>query len=561
VCRIALVSYMTFPNFRKYSAMKIYTTHIIVCLVLAALLFDSCSSGKKSYVRGNYYDAVITSTNRLRRDPNHTKSEQTLREAYPLAVAYYDDRAKAAIATNAEFKWSAVVDAYTTINVMYDEIRRSPGALKVIPNPVNYYDKLADAKQQAAEENYRAGVTALSLNTRERAKDAYRYFRVAEGFVPNYKDVNDMLDAALWAATIKVVMEPIPVQARNISVSAEFFDNRVSEYLHSVSINEFVKFYTRIEAQTLNLTPDHVIKIAFDDFAVGQIFLYEKEYALVKDSIIMATYVTSVAPGIKSGDGLVDVSDKREDTKDVTGGDVTEEKEEQKTGEKEEKKEVPVDEVKEEKKDTPSDEKREDKDIDPTEDTFGDEISEKDRVTVCHLPPGNPEGRHSLVISKNALAAHLAHGDVLGACEDQTPKGKGPSKGNGGPQSVMNDREFRFISLGYLQGSDTIKIYGTVKATYLYSRKTTTSKGTINFQITEAPTNRILAVEKMPGEHVWISEWAIFNGDERALTPRQLEISKQREQVPPPPQDLFIEFTRPIFDQVITKISEFYKNY
>jgi hypothetical protein len=541
--------------------MKIYTTRVIVCLVLAALLFDSCSSGKKSYVRGNYYDAVITSTNRLRRDPNHTKSEQTLREAYPLAVAYYDDRAQAAIATNAEFKWSAVVDAYTTINVLYDEIRRSPGALKVIPNPISYYDKLADAKQQAAEENYRAGVMALSLNTRERSKDAYRYFRVAEGYVPNYKDVNDMLDAALWAATIKVVMEPIPVQARNISVSAEFFDNKVSEYLHSVSINEFVKFYTRVEAQTLNLTPDHVIKIAFDDFAVGQIFLYEKEYALVKDSIIMATYVTSVAPDINSGDGLVDASDKREDTKDVGSGDVTEKKEEPKTGEKDDQKDVPVDEVKEEKKDTLSDEKKEDKDIDPTEDTFGEEISEKDRVTVCHLPPGNPEGRHSLVISKNALAAHLAHGDVLGSCEVQTPKGKGPSKGNGGPQSVMNDLDFRFTSLGYLQGSDTIKIYGTVKATYLYSRKTTTSKGTINFQITEAPTNRILAVEKMPGEHVWISEWATFNGDERALTPRQLEISKQREQVPPPPQELFIEFTRPIFDQLITRIREFYKNY
>jgi hypothetical protein len=540
--------------------MKIYTTRVIVCLVLAALLFDSCSSGKKSYVRGNYYDAVITSTNRLRRDPNHTKSEQTLREAYPLAVAYYDDRAQAAIATNAEFKWSAVVDAYTTINVLYDEIRRSPGALKVIPNPISYYDKLADAKQQAAEENYRAGVMALSLNTRERSKDAYRYFRVAEGYVPNYKDVNDMLDAALWAATIKVVMEPIPVQARNISVSAEFFDNKVSEYLHSVSINEFVKFYTRVEAQTLNLTPDHVIKIAFDDFAVGQIFLYEKEYALVKDSIIMATYVTSVAPDINSGDGLVDASDKREGTKDVGGGDVTERKEEPKTGEKDDQKEVPVEDVKEEKKD-PSDEKKEDKDINPTEDTFGEEISEKDRVTVCHLPPGNPEGRHSLVISKNALAAHLAHGDVLGACEAQTPKGKGPSKGNGGPQSVMNDLDFRFTSLGYLQGSDTIKIYGTVKATYLYSRKTTTSKGTINFQITEAPTNRILAVEKMPGEHVWISEWATFNGDERALTPRQLEISKQREQVPPPPQELFIEFTRPIFDQLITRIREFYKNY
>jgi hypothetical protein len=106
-----------------------------------------------------------------------------------------------------------------------------------------------------------------------------------------------------------------------------------------------------------------------------------------------------------------------------------------------------------------------------------------------------------------------------------------------------------------------VKVYGSVKATYYYSRKTTTSKGLVNFQIIELPSNRILAVEKMPGEFVWVSEWATFNGDERALTPKQLQISKQKEQLPPQPQELFIEFTRPIYDQLTTKLREFYKNY
>jgi hypothetical protein len=133
-------------------------------LLMALLVFDSCSSGKKSFVRGNYFDAVMTATNRLRRDQDHKKSVETLREAYPLAVSFYEDQAKAALASNAPFKWSNVVNAYTTINVMYDEIRRSPGALRVIPNPVNYYDKLADAKQQAAAERYDAGVAALAIN-------------------------------------------------------------------------------------------------------------------------------------------------------------------------------------------------------------------------------------------------------------------------------------------------------------------------------------------------------------------------------------------------------------
>jgi len=163
--------------------MKTYLPILSGFLLIALFVFDSCSSGKKSFVRGNYYEAVITSTNRLRRDPGHSKSAETLREAYPMAVAYYDDRAKAALASNTEFKWSAVVDAYTIINVMYDEIRRSPGALKVIPNPISYYDKLAEAKQNAAEENYRAGVAALALNNRDKAKAAYGYFKQVEVLV------------------------------------------------------------------------------------------------------------------------------------------------------------------------------------------------------------------------------------------------------------------------------------------------------------------------------------------------------------------------------------------
>lgn len=551
--------------------MKTFLPILSGFLLIALMVFDSCSSGKKSFVRDNYYDAVMTSVNRLRRDQDHKKSIETLREAYPLAVAYYDDQAKAALASNAQFKWSNVVNAYTTINVMYDEIRRSPGALRVIPNPISYYDKLAEAKQQAAAERYNAGVMALAINNRDKAKEAYRHFQQVEVFVPGYKDVQDMLKASLWVATVKVLVEPIPVQARNISVSAVFFNDKVSEFLHSTPINEFVKFYTLKEAQTINLTPDHVVKIAFDDFAVGEVFLYEKEYALVRDSIVLATYVTQ-SPG--GAEKPVDGTDKPKDAEKPV---------EKPTDEKpkdpvDDKKEDPKDQPKEDqpKDDKPKDDKPKDPDPLPGDDDFEEKIDEKDRVTICHIPPGNPAAKHTLTISKNALNAHLAHGDVLGTCEDQKGKNpadkkndnKGKGSGNGGAKSVnaWHQEKLFYALADKLNNSisisgDTVKVYGSVKATYYYSRKTTTSKGTVNFQILELPGNRILSVEKMPGEFVWVSEWATFNGDERALTARQLEISKQKEQLPPQPQELFIAFTRPIYDQLITKLREFYKNY
>ena len=39
------------------------------------------------------------------------------------------------------------------------------------------------------------------------------------------------------------------------------------------------------------------------------------------------------------------------------------------------------------------------------------------KVTICHIPPGDPGNYHTITISEKAFAAHLAHGDVAGACD------------------------------------------------------------------------------------------------------------------------------------------------
>jgi|SRR5918998_435598 hypothetical protein len=38
------------------------------------------------------------------------------------------------------------------------------------------------------------------------------------------------------------------------------------------------------------------------------------------------------------------------------------------------------------------------------------------KVTICHIPPGNPDNAHTIRVSENAVDAHLAHGDTLGKC-------------------------------------------------------------------------------------------------------------------------------------------------
>lgn len=59
----------------------------------------------------------------------------------------------------------------------------------------------------------------------------------------------------------------------------------------------------------------------------------------------------------------------------------------------------------------------------------------QDKVTICHVPPGNPSNAHTIRVGAPAVAAHLAHGDSLGACageaelpEEEKPKHEKPKK-------------------------------------------------------------------------------------------------------------------------------------
>ncbi len=48
---------------------------------------------------------------------------------------------------------------------------------------------------------------------------------------------------------------------------------------------------------------------------------------------------------------------------------------------------------------------------------FGAATAQAAKVTICHIPPGNPANWHTITISTNALQTHLdRHGDFEGSC-------------------------------------------------------------------------------------------------------------------------------------------------
>jgi hypothetical protein len=376
-----------------------------VRLLIWALMLTlaACSSGKKAYERGDYYNAVMKSITRLRQNPDHSKSLETLKSAYPLALDFFQTQANNEISSNSEFKWKNAISAYNQINQMYEQIKQCPGCMKVVRDPRNFYAEIAPLKEKAAEESYNAGINALMKANRVDARRAYFNFADAQSFVPGYKDVVEYLDKSKFEATLKVILEQIPVPAR-YNLSGGFFQDKVEEYVHTNYPDQgFVKFYTPQEAKNVNLPyADQILRIQFDDFSVGNTNLKEKEETVSKDSV---------------------------------------------------------------------------------------------RVGETKI-----EGK-------------------------------------------------------------TVAVYNTVNAKLTTYRKEVTSTGLLSMIVVDAKSNGVLTHKKFNGEYIWVNSWARFNGDERALTDQHLALCKQKEMQPPGAQDLFLEFTKPIYNQLVPALRGFYQTY
>lgn len=104
-------------------------------------------------------------------------------------------------------------------------------------------------------------------------------------------------------------------------------------------------------------------------------------------------------------------------------------------------------------------------------------------------------------------------------------------------------------------------IYGTVKASLSIFEKQVTSSGLLAMEVFDYQSKKILRQRKLAGSYVWADQWATFNGDERALTKEQIEITKRKELNPPAPSALFLEFTKPIYSQLVSEISNYYDRY
>lgn len=256
----------------------------LVALSLVMYFLASCSSGKKALQKGDYFSAVSKAVERLKSSPDNKNASKVLRDGYSLALEWSQEEIDLALSSNSADKWERVARLMRQVNMLSGQIRSTPAARKIINNPLTYTNELNGVYEKAAEERYAAGLAELEINTRESARIAFDHFYAAEQFVTGYKDVRKMITTAKEMATIKVVLQTIPVHTQKYRLSSEFFFNQIYGFLNNqYGVNSFVNFYSPFQAESERLEhPDFIVNMEFFDFSIGNLMHTEKEENLEK---------------------------------------------------------------------------------------------------------------------------------------------------------------------------------------------------------------------------------------------------------------------------------------
>ena len=167
-------------------------------------------------------------------------------------------------------RWDKIIGEYTILQEMYDAISNSGTASRLI-TAANFQNDIYDARQLAAEDYYQNAAVLLQSSKRDDIKKAYRYFKKANDWVPNFKDAKLKMDQAYNNAIINVVINPVQDNSfffntgwgnTGYNYSNEYFQQTLIRELGGTYATRYpAKFYTDWEARRENLKPDWVVDL------------------------------------------------------------------------------------------------------------------------------------------------------------------------------------------------------------------------------------------------------------------------------------------------------------
>lgn len=257
---------------------------------LLVLLFSimSCATGKNAFDKGDYETALDRAINRLQSNPDNRKAQQVLVDGYGTASRFHLRNIELSEVSNDPQRWEAILNEYDKLNRYYSKVQRCPACMSLV-KPKAYFSEREEAGQRAADFRVQLGKQALAEKTLEGGRQAYVHFQSAAQFA-RVPGIDDLINQARDMGTLRVLVEPIPAHSRNLELTNTYVENLMFEYLDNFSQNRLVRFFKVEEIEQYDISPDHILSLAFDDFVIGQTLTESNTKTVEKDSVVVGSY-------------------------------------------------------------------------------------------------------------------------------------------------------------------------------------------------------------------------------------------------------------------------------
>ncbi len=268
--------------------LKLYSLLILIALVVLA----SCKSASKLYEKGNY-------DKKLQKDPNDSKLQGIIQNAYHYAVNDHESRIRSISETSGDSKWEQLYNEYTDLQKLYNAIYKSPSVYELV-RPTDYSSYLNTYAEKAADVHYQRGVDLMDhAGNKGDFRNAYREFQAASRFKSGDVDINKMLHDSYEAALTRVVIMPVDDYSHQYGSynsypsynngSSSFDENNLVQKLQYNASNEFVKFYSSWDANRQDVIPDEIMEMHFSRMNIGGLRDQTTSRDVYKDVVVKET--------------------------------------------------------------------------------------------------------------------------------------------------------------------------------------------------------------------------------------------------------------------------------
>jgi hypothetical protein len=192
-------------------------------------------------------------------------------------------------------RYMELAKEYGVMLQMYQQISEVPAAKKAVADLWDPSLQIQDAKNTAANEYYNQGLEYLTYNNRVSARNAYDFFSKANGAVPGFRDVRQLMQEALERATIKVIVRAPNYYNRNWNYwgfENDWLQQQIINDLNNQSFSN-VHFYSDWDANSRQIRPDRLVELNFTELYVGQVFV--KRYSINRSKEVQ-TGTTKLVP-------------------------------------------------------------------------------------------------------------------------------------------------------------------------------------------------------------------------------------------------------------------------